>query len=167
MSREVPLEKKRQPTTVRLSGEFHGEEPGGLQSMGRRVGHDWVTKHSLTLKGFPGGALVNNPLAKSRDIRDMGLIPGLERSPGGGNGNPLQYSRPENSTDRGIWQSIVHGVVKSWSELSDWAHTHMIWMFVSPQNSYLEILTPKGDGISKLGLWGGVKSWRWNPHEWD
>ena len=78
-----------------------------------------MTKHSLTLKGFPGGALVNNPLAKSRDIRDMGLIPALERSPGGGNSNPLQYSCPENSNDRGIWQAIVHGVVKSWSELSD------------------------------------------------
>ena len=143
------------------------EEPGGLQSMGCRVRHDWVTKHSLTLKGFPGGALVNNPLVKSRDTRELGLIPGLERSPGGGNSNPLQYSCLENSTDRGVRQAIVHGVVKSWIELSDWAHTHMIWICVSPQNSYLEIRMPKGDSISKAGLWGGVKSWRWNPHEWD
>ena len=78
-----------------------------------------MTKHSLTLKGFPGGALVNNPLVKSRDTRELGLIPGLERSPGGGNSNPLQYSCLENSTDRGVRQAIVHGVVKSWIELSD------------------------------------------------
>ena len=41
---------------------------------------------------------------------DMGLIPGLERSPGGGNGNPLQYFYLENSIDRGGWQAVVHGV---------------------------------------------------------
>ena len=41
-------------------------------------------------------------------LRDMGLIPGLERSPGGGHGNPLQYSRLENPTERGAWQATVH-----------------------------------------------------------
>ena len=44
---------------------------------------------------------------------DSGLIPGWGRSPGGGNGNPLQYSGLENSMDRGAWQTIVHGVAKS------------------------------------------------------
>ena len=44
---------------------------------------------------------------------DMGLIPGSGRSPGGGNGNTLQYSCLENSMDRGTWQVTVHGVVKS------------------------------------------------------
>ena len=42
------------------------------------------------------------------DIRDMGLIPGSGRSPGGGNGNPLQYSCLENCMDRGVWQATVH-----------------------------------------------------------
>ena len=44
---------------------------------------------------------------------DSGSIPGLGRSPRGGNGNPLQYSGLENPTDRGAWQAIVHGVEKS------------------------------------------------------
>ena len=54
--------------------------------------------------GFPGGSVVKNPLANagdSRDSGDVGLIPGLGRSPGGGHGNPLQYSYPENPMDRG------------------------------------------------------------------
>ena len=53
--------------------------------------------------GFPGGSEVKNPPANAGDIRDMGLIPGSGRSPGGGNGNRLQYSCLENSTDRGGW----------------------------------------------------------------
>ena len=44
---------------------------------------------------------------------DMGLIPGWGRSPGAGNGNPLQYSCLENFKDRGDWQAVVHGVAKS------------------------------------------------------
>ena len=50
---------------------------------------------------------------------DTGSIPGLERSPGEGNGNPLQYSCLGNPTDRGAWQAIVHGVAKSWTRLSN------------------------------------------------
>jgi len=47
------------------------------------------------------------------DIRDMGSIPQSGRSPGGGNGNLLQYPCLENPMDRGAWRSTVHGVVKS------------------------------------------------------
>ena len=50
--------------------------------------------------------------------RDTSLIPGLERSPGEGNGNLLQYSCLENSMDRKAWQAIVHGVKKSQTQLS-------------------------------------------------
>ena len=46
--------------------------------------------------GFPGGSVVKNPPARARDAEDMGLIPGSGRSPGEGNGNPLQYSCLEN-----------------------------------------------------------------------
>ena len=46
--------------------------------------------------GFPGGSVVKNPPASARDAEDMGLIPGSGRSPGEGNGNPLQYSCLEN-----------------------------------------------------------------------
>ena len=61
-------------------------------------------------KGFPGGAVAKNPLG---NIGDEGLIPGSGRSPGGGNGNSLQYSCLENSVYRGAWQAIVHGVKDS------------------------------------------------------
>ena len=50
---------------------------------------------------------------------DAGLIPESGRSPGGGNGNPLQHSCLENSMDKGAWLAIVHGVAKSWIRLSD------------------------------------------------
>ena len=54
---------------------------------------------------------------------DLGLIPGLGRSPGEGNGYPLQYSCLENSMGRGTWWATVHGVTKSWTWLSN-QHTH-------------------------------------------
>ena len=69
---------------------------------------------ALVLKNLPVNA---------EDIRDAGSIPGSGRSPGGGNGNPLQYSCLENPMDRGAWWAAVHGVVKSWTGLS--IHSHI------------------------------------------
>ena len=57
--------------------------------------------------------MVKNPPADAGDARDIGSIPGSGRSPGGGNGNPLQYSCLENPMDRGAWRAAVHGVTKS------------------------------------------------------
>ena len=56
--------------------------------------------------------MVKNLPANARDIRDADSIPGLGRSPREGNGNPLQYSYPENPMDRGTWQATVHKVTK-------------------------------------------------------
>ena len=69
--------------------------------------------------GFPGSAWLKNPPANAGDSRVAGVIPGLGRPPGEGNGNPLQYSYLENSMDRGTWRAIVHRVAKSWTRLSD------------------------------------------------
>ena len=66
--------------------------------------------------GFPGG-LDSKEFACS--VRDLALIPGLGRSPGEGNGNPLQYSCLENSTDTGAWWATVHGLTKNRTRLSD------------------------------------------------
>ena len=63
--------------------------------------------------GFPGGASGKDPPANEGDISDVGLIPGWERSPRGGPGNPLQYSCLENPMDRGAWWPTVHGVTDS------------------------------------------------------
>ena len=57
--------------------------------------------------------VVKNLPASAGEIRDIGSIPGLGRSPGGGHGNALQYSCLENPTDRGAWQATVQGVAKS------------------------------------------------------
>ena len=57
--------------------------------------------------------LVKNPPANAGDIKEAGLIPGSGRSPGEGNGNPLQYFSLENPMDRGAWQGIVHRVAES------------------------------------------------------
>ena len=54
--------------------------------------------------GFPGGTSGKEPGCHAGDIRDVGSIPGLGRSPGGGNGNPLQYSCQKNPMDRGTWR---------------------------------------------------------------
>ena len=62
--------------------------------------------------------MVKNLRAKAQDTKDMGLIPGFGRSPGGGNGNPLQCSCLENPMHRGAWQAIVHRVTKSQTRLS-------------------------------------------------
>ena len=59
---------------------------------------------------FPGGS---DGEASACNVGDPGLIPGLGRSPGEGNGNPLQYSCLENPTDGGAWQITVHGIAKS------------------------------------------------------
>ena len=63
--------------------------------------------------------VVKNLPATAGNARDMGLIPGSGRSPGEGNGNPLQYSCLENPMDREAWQATVHGVAKSQIKLSD------------------------------------------------
>ena len=65
---------------------------------------------------FPSGSVVKN---KSANAVDMALIPGLERSPGEGNGNPLLYSCLGNLMDRGAWRAIIHRVTKLSDGLSD------------------------------------------------
>ena len=93
------------------------KEPGGLQSMGsQRVGYNLATKQQQqcgwqgSFLGFPGGSEVK---ASASNAGDLGLVLGLGKSPGEGNGNPLQYSCLENPMDGEAWQATVHGVAKS------------------------------------------------------
>ena len=73
--------------------------------------------------------MVKNPPATAGDIRDASSISGSGRSPGGGHGNPLQYSCLENPMDRGVWQATVLWVAKSWTKLSEYACTHTGYKF--------------------------------------
>ena len=66
--------------------------------------------------GFPGGS---DDEESACSAGDLGSITGLGRSPGEGNGHPIQYLCLENSMDRGAWWAVVHGVAKSWTRLSD------------------------------------------------
>ena len=70
----------------------------------------------MYLWGCPGGS---DGKESACNAGDLGSIPGLGRSPGEGNGNPLQYSCLENPMDRGAWWATVHGVTKSQTRLSD------------------------------------------------
>ena len=81
-------------------------------------GYHIIKAYIMFLVVFAGGS-------KSKDsacnARDLGLIPGLGRLPGGGHGNPLQCSYLENPMGRGAWWATVHGLAKSWTQLRDWA----------------------------------------------
>ena len=68
------------------------------------------------IKGFSGGSEVK---ASACSVGDLGLIPGVGRSPGEGNGNPLQYPCHKNPVDRGAWWATVHGVAESRTRLSN------------------------------------------------
>ena len=88
----------------------------------QRVGYNLATKQQQqrgwqgSFLGFPGGSEVK---ASASNAGDLGSVLGLGKSPGEGNGNPLQYSCLENSVDREAWWATVHGVTKSWTRLSD------------------------------------------------
>ena len=95
---------------------------------------------TVTKWGFPGGAVVKNLPVNARDARDTGLIAGLGRPPGEGNGNHLQYSCLEHSMDRVTWWATVHGVAKSQTWPSNWAYTHITkWVTLDTKDYILNI----------------------------
>ena len=78
---------------------------------------------------FPGGVSGKESTSNAGDVRDMGLIPGLGRSPTGGHRNLLQYSYLENPMERGAWWATVHGVANSWTQMK-WLSTHSCIIYV-------------------------------------
>ena len=103
--------------TSRCSWEISLEGPMHRR---RRVSPSYFLSCSLRplvpAWGFPGGS---DGKESACSAGDLCLIPGWERSPGGGHGNPLQYSCLENPMGRGAWWATFHGVAKSWTWLSD------------------------------------------------
>ena len=84
----------------------------------QKAGHDWATEQRHATSGCVTFVLhlalvVTDPPANTGDAAS---IPGLGRSPEGGNGNPLWYSSLENPTDRGAWRATAHGVAQSWTD---------------------------------------------------
>ena len=83
----------------------------------QRVGQDWASEQQQQ-----GRASGKDPACHAGDVRDAGSIPGAGRSPGEGNGNPLQSSCLGNPMDRGAWQATVQKATKSRTQLSTRAH---------------------------------------------
>ena len=83
--------------------------------------------------GLPRSTVVENPPANAGDTKDAGSISGLGKSPGGGHGNPLQYSCLENPMAGGFWQATVHRVRQSRTRLSDVTTTYKVilkyWLY--------------------------------------
>ena len=79
-----------------------------------RLIHDYIAER------FTGGS---DGKTSAHNMGDPGSIPGLGRSPGEGNGNPLHYPCLEYSMDGGAWWAIVHGVAKIWTRLNDFTHS--------------------------------------------
>ena len=82
-----------------------------------------ITHNVMDEKCFPDGSVGKESTWNAADIGDAGFIPG--RSPGGGNGNPLQYSWLKNPMDKGDWWATVHGALKNQTRLSN--HAHVDW----------------------------------------
>ena len=91
-----------------------------LSAMKHLSDQSFFLKNQIPLLKSPMDQQVNQQLTHAGDA---GVIPGLERSLGEGNGNPRQYSFLENPMDRGAWQDAVHGVAKTWTQLSAQAAT--------------------------------------------
>ena len=107
-----------QHTPVQLPGQSHGQRSlAGYSPWGHRVGLDWQTNTSQYLLG---GSVVKNPPVNAGDA---GLIPGSERSPGVGNGNPVQYSCLEYSMERGAWCDNPWGHKES-DTTEQWTQAH-------------------------------------------
>ena len=128
---------KWQSTPVFLPGEFHGQRSlEGYSPQGGKIRQDWVTntftffhiKKSVNKGKYSQSwasqvvIVAKNSPDNAGDTRNVGSIPGSRRSPGIGNGNPLQYSCLENPMDREACQATVHGVSKS----QDWATEHAL-----------------------------------------
>ena len=113
---------------------------------------------------FSGGTRGKESSCQRRRRRDTGSIPGSGRSPGGGRGNPLQYSCLENPMDRGDWQATIHRVTQSRTQLKQLStHTHIykkqVWMnYLNSQssNSIINKTTPPAPADSQATYCGSL-----------
>ena len=96
--------------------------------------------------------VVKNLPANAKDVRDAGSIPGLGRSPGGGHGNPLQYSCLENAMDRGAWQATYHRITKRQTQLRTHAGYAMFLKFLQSCLTLFDPLncSPPGSSVYEI-----------------
>ena len=124
------------------------------------------------LEGVPRGS---DGKESAGSARDLGSIPGLRRSPGEGNGNPLQYSCLENPMDGGAWRVIVHGVAKSWTRQVASLSFHFMSLRMRPAQGTADLQNEEkyNSGISFsnhrfiiydviVGAPASTRAWTWN-----
>ena len=122
MRREKAQEERRLreicgESTVCVLVHYQALELGSLISKLKVTEQDTIFSFTLSVSWvFLGGS---DSKESACNAGDLGSIPGLGKSPGEGNGNPLQYCYLENAMDRGAWQATVHGVAKSWTRLRE------------------------------------------------
>ena len=127
-------------------------ERGFLSSCSAHLSH-W--RGLCCCKGFPGDS---DGKASACNAEDLGSIPGLGRSPGEGNGTPLQYSCLENPMDRGAWWAAVHGVARSRTRLSHFTFTFRFHALEKEMATHSSVLawrvpgTAEPGGLLSLGL---------------
>ena len=120
-----PLEKEMATHSSILAWKIHGQRSlAGYSPWCLRVGPNLGTKLLPLLGASQVAPVVKNPSANAGDIRDVGWIPGLGKSPGEGHGKQLQYSWLENPMDRGAWWAGVYRVAQSQTRLKQFSmHT--------------------------------------------
>ena len=125
---EDPLEEDMATHSSVLPGESHGQRNiSGCSPQGHTESHMTKTTQQQQQQTPRKGLLRCNgkeSASQGRRHKRCGFNPGLGRPPGGGNGNPLQFSCLENLMDRGAWQAMVHGVAKSQTQLRDSTHKY-------------------------------------------
>ena len=134
-----------------------------MEQLVQTIGGKWKLTAWKQLRGASRVALVVKILpASAGDAGDMGSVPGWGRSPGGGYGNPLQYSCLGNPMDRGPWRATVHGAAKSQARLK-WLSTHTCKLYmekVEVERFYLKLtkdpFVPGPPAINKMSG-SGVK----------
>ena len=118
-------EEKRKPGGLGLGGYFsigcgrsRGEKETSDEIGWRQRTREWMFLKNSCFRHFNVIQVVQEVKNPSANAGGMGSVPESGRSPGEGNGNPLQYSCLENPMDRGVWRATVHGVTKSQTQLS-------------------------------------------------
>ena len=124
----------------------HGNHKEGIEETPGQV-HGYL-KWVLCSVGFPGGSEVK---ASAWNAGDPGSIPELGRSPGDGNGNPLQYSCLENPVEGGAWWATVHGVTKSRTRLSDFTFTFHFHALEKEMATHSSVLAWRFPGMGEPG----------------
>ena len=158
----IRIKVRAGPTLLQSKHHLVSGDDGWTLTFSLEWGVLYQVVNTFYLLGFPGGSEVKGSACIAGDL---GSIPGLGRSPGEGNGKPLQYSCLENPMDGEAWWATVHGVSKSRTQLSDFTFTfHLLGVLVFQKSSKI-LLCISHEG--KPGPCPKLVLSQWCPTLWD